>query len=138
MERFIQQLLEQYPDDLNYVIKHYPLPNHKFADEGAMAALAAGNQGKFWAFHSQLLENHKQVNEDKLQEIAGKLELDMEKFNQDRVSADLRRIVREDVANGRRVGVRGTPTVFLNGKRVKNPGALPELIRQELEKKGNP
>jgi len=137
LERFIQQLLEQYPDDLNYVIKHFPLPNHKFADEGAMAALAAGKQGKFWAFHSQLLENHKQVNEEKLLEIAGKLELDMDRFNLDRTSDENRRIIGEDVANGRQVGVRGTPTVFLNGKRIKNPGALPELIRQELEKKGN-
>ena len=138
MERFIQQLLEQYPDDLNYVIKHFPLARHELADDGALAALAAGKQGKFWAFHSQLLENHDSLDEKKILVIAGQMGLDMGKFNQDRVSADLRRIVREDVANGRQVGVRGTPTVFLNGKRVKNPGALPELIRQELEKKGKP
>ena len=138
MERFIQQLLEQFPNDLNYVIKHFPLSRHQLADDGALAALAAGNQGKFWEFHSQLLEHHDSLDEDKILEIAVQLGLDMEKFGQDRVSADLQRIVQEDVANGRQIGVRGTPTVFLNGKRIKNPGALPELIRQELEKKADP
>ena len=137
MERFIQQLLVQFPNNLNYAIKHFPLARHELADEGALAALAAGKQGEFWEFHSQLMENHDKLNEAKIQEIAGQIGLDLEKFNQDRVSADLRRIVQEDVANGRQVGVRGTPTVFLNGKRIKNPGALPELIRQELEKKGS-
>ena len=135
MERYIQQLLEQFPDDLNYAIKHFPLARHQVADEGALAALAAGKQGKFWEFHSQLLENHDNLDEAKILEIAGQMGLDMEKFSQDRVSADSYRIVREDIANGRAVGVKGTPTVFLNGKRIKNPGALPELIRQELEKK---
>ena len=126
----------QFPDDLNYVVKHFPLARHALADEGAMAALAAGQQGKFWEFHRQLLDNHDSLDEAKIQAIAGEMGLDIEKFNQERVSAALYRIVREDVANGRAVGVKGTPAVFLNGKRIKNPGALPELIRQEIEKKG--
>jgi protein-disulfide isomerase len=127
-------LLNQFPDDLNYVIKHFPLPNHQFAHQGAMAALAAGRQGKFWEFHSQLLENHKQLNDEKIVDIATGLQLDMEQFNRDRNSAASQELIQADIENGRKVGVRGTPSVFMNGKRVKNPGALPQLIRRELAK----
>jgi protein-disulfide isomerase len=127
-------LLDQFPNDLNYVIKHFPLSNHQFAHKGAMAALAAGKQGKFWEFHSQLLENHKQVNDEKIIEIAAGLQLDMDQFNRDRNSAASRELIKADIENGRRVGVRGTPSVFMNGKRIKNPGALPELIRRQLAK----
>lgn len=99
-----------------------------------MAALAAGKQGKFWEFHRQLLENHKQVSDEKILQIAGELGLNMDQFNQDRQAPASRQLIREDVENGRKIGVRGTPSLFMNGKRVKNPGALPELIRRELNK----
>ncbi|MGD9310993.1 MAG: thioredoxin domain-containing protein [Desulfosarcina sp.] len=134
MERYIQQLLEQFPEDLNYVIKHFPLSKHKFAHQGAMAALAAGKQGKFWEFHGQLLENHDAVSEEKIEQIAAGLELDMARFDQDRRSESSKQLIREDIENGRSIGIKGTPSVFLNGKQVKNPGALPELIRRELRK----
>lgn len=125
-------MLELFPKDLNYVIKHFPLSNHKFAHQGAMAVLAAGKQGKFWQFHSQLLENHQQVNDEKILEIAAALELNMDQFNQDRISESGRQLIKADVENGRKIGVRGTPSVFMNGKRIKNPGLLPALIRREL------
>ncbi len=127
-------MLEKYPNDIRYVIKHFPLPNHSFAHQGAMAALAAGKQGKFWEFHSQLLENHQEVNDQKLAEIAGNLNLNMEQFNQDRQSTASRQLIQGDVENGRSIGVRGTPTVFINGKRVKSRDDLLELIRRELAK----
>ncbi len=131
-------MLEQYPNELKYVVKHFPLSSHKLATEAAMAVLAAGNQGKFWEFHSRLLESYNQLSQQKILEIAGNLGLNLEKFNQDRVSPVLHRIIQEDIANGEKVGVRGTPTVFLNGKRVRNPGDLPQLIQGELNNKGKP
>jgi protein-disulfide isomerase len=134
LERYIQQVLEQFPNQVNYVIKHFPLSSHPFAQQGALAAVAAGRQGQFWAFHSQLLDNHNQVSEEKIVEIAGGLGLNMEQFNQDRSLPSSRELIAADVENGRRIGVRGTPSLFLNGKRIKNPGALPELIARELGK----
>jgi len=129
-----------YSEDLNYAIKHFPLSSHPLASQGAAAALAAGKQGKFWEFHSQLLDNHDQVSEEKITEIVAGLNLDMEKFNRDRASEQVRKIIAEDVANGRQVGVTGTPSVFLNGKRIENRkiGNLPVLIQQELQKKAKP
>lgn len=129
-------MLGKFPDKVNYVVKHFPLSSHQFAHQGAMAALAAGKQGKFWEYHSQLLENHQRVNEDKLVAIAQGLGLNMEQFKQDRQSPSSQRLIQEDVENGRRVGVRGTPTVFMNGKRMNNDDLrnLPELIARELQK----
>lgn len=134
MERYIQQVLEQFPNQVNYVIKHFPLSSHPFAHQGAMAALAAGRQGKFWAYHSQLLDNHAQVSEEKLVEIATGLALNMDQFEKDRNLPASLQLIAADVENGRRIGVRGTPSLFMNGKRIKNPGALPELIIRELGK----
>lgn len=129
-------MLEQFPEDVNYVIKHYPLSSHKFAHQSAMAALAAGKQRKFWEFHSKLLENHNKLNEEKIIEIATELELDLDQFGQDRKLETSRQLIREDMENGKLVGVRGTPAVFLNGKRIKNKdlGSLPKLIDRELKK----
>lgn len=140
LERFTHQLMDIYPDDLNYAIKHFPLSSHPLANQGAAAALAAGNQGKFWEFHGLLLENHDQLSAEKITEIATGLNLDMEKFNRDRASEQIQKIIAEDVANGRQAGVTGTPSVFLNGKRIQNRqiGNLPALISRELEKKAKP
>lgn len=129
-------MLDQFPNDVNYVIKHFPLASHQFAHRGAMAALAADRQGQFWAFHRQLLENHKQINEEKIVEIAGGLGLNMDQFNQDRKLSSSRQLIEADVENGKKIGVRGTPSVFMNGKRINNRdlGALPDLIAKELSK----
>ena len=99
-----------------------------------MAALAAGKQGKFWEFHTRLLENHDNLNEEKIVEIAKELGLDMDRFMKDRQSEASRRLIEEDIENGRKVGVTGTPSVFLNGKRIPNRdlGKLPQLIIREL------
>ena len=135
LEQFIEQrVLPQFPQDLRFAIKQYPLGSHKFSHEAAMAALAAGKQGKFWEFHSQLLQNYDKVDDAKILEIAKSLGLDMERFNRDRGSPQLRELISEDVKNGRAIGVTGTPSVFLNGKRVPNRdlGRLPELITQTL------
>ncbi|BBO89267.1 DsbA family protein [Desulfosarcina ovata] len=137
LEKFVEeQILLQFSEDVRYAIKHFPLGSHRFARQGAMAALAAGKQGKFWEFHSRLLENHNQVSEAKIMEIAGELELDMEQFGKDRQSEAIRKVINEDVANGEAIGVTGTPSVFLNGKRISNRdlGRLPELIIRELDR----
>ena len=77
-----------------------------------------------------------QLNEEKIIEIANELELNMDQFSKDRNLEASRQLIREDTEDGKRVGVRGTPSLFLNGKRVNNKqlGSLPKLITKELEK----
>ena len=115
---------------------NFPLQSHRFARQAVAAALAAGKQGKFWEFHSQLLEHHSELDESKITEIAAALALDMDQFDQDRQLESSRQLIRDDIENGKALGVKGTPSVFLNGKRIDNKdlGSLPQLIERELEK----
>jgi protein-disulfide isomerase len=66
----LEQVLEKYPHDVKIVFKNYPLRNHKFAMKAAIAALAAGSEGKFWEFHDELFKNYNKLNDQKIREIA--------------------------------------------------------------------
>jgi len=136
LEPFFQQVLDKYPNNVKLVVKNFPLSSHKFAQKAATAALAANVQGKFWEFHSQLFKNYNVINDTKIQDIAKELGLDMEKFNKDMQSPAIKTLISRDVSNGRQVGVRGTPTIFINGKTLKNR-SLPGIylvIEAELKK----
>ena len=124
-------MLEQYPNDVKIIIKHFPLNSHRFAMPAAMAAMAAGNQGKFWEFHKALLKNYNAINDEKIQSIARELKLDMGRFNGDSKSPENRALILEDLNDGRRIGVRGTPSVYINGKKVK--GDPLRRVTEELE-----
>ncbi len=129
-------MLDKYPDNVKLVVKHFPLPNHKYAKTASKAALAANIQGKFWEFHRKLLKNYKVINEVKIQEIAGELGLDMGKFTKDMKLPDIESLIIRDVKNGRQVGVRGTPAIFVNGKILKNRSfrGFYQMIEAELKK----
>lgn len=113
----------------------YPLPSHRFAFKAAMAALAAAEQGKFWEFHKKLLENYNALDDKKIQSIAESLSLDMTKFNNDLNSPDNRQLILNDIKEGKKIGISGTPSLFLNGKKVENRNLsqLPQLIQKEIE-----
>ena len=129
-------MLEKNPDNVKLVIKHFPLSSHKFAKKAATAALAADRQGKFWEFHEQLFKNYRSLNDEKIQEIAESLELDMQKYEEDKKSPEIQALIARDMRNGKAIGVRGTPTIFLNGKRVKNRSMqnLQRMIDVEVNK----
>lgn len=136
LERLIQQVLDKHPKDVKYVIKHFPLSSHRYAFKAAMAALAANNQGKFWEFHHELFKNFRALNEDKIKSIAEDLGLDMDQFNNDLESPQNRAVILQDLNNGKKIKVRGTPTVFMNGKKVENRqlANLSKMIEKELGK----
>jgi protein-disulfide isomerase len=118
----LEQVLETYPEKVKLVFKHFPLNSHKFALKAAIASHAAGNQGKFWEFHDALFKDYKTISDEKIQQIAADLALDMEKFNLETKSPEIQAVVRKDLADGREAGVRGTPTVFINGRKLKGRG----------------
>jgi len=129
-------VLEKYPNQVKLVFKSFPLRNHKFAMPAAIAALAAEKQGKFWEFHDLLFKDFNRLNEQKVKEIAQQLNLDMEKFEKDRKDPRIRAMINRDLAEGNRVGVRGTPTVFINGRLLRNRSmaGFQELIEKALKK----
>ena len=113
-------MLDKYPDKVNLVIKHFPLKSHKFARRAASVALAADRQGKFWESHEKIFENYKSINEVKVQEIANEIGLDLERLNKDAIDPAIQKLINRDLINGRQSGVRGTPAIFVNGKRLNN------------------
>jgi len=129
--------MERYPKEVKLVMKNFPLENiHKFAKPASHAALAANKQGKFQAFHEKLFKNYRVLNEEKITEIAKELGLDMEVFSRDRKSQSIKSQVSRDLYDGRQAGVRGTPTVFINGKllRKRNLKGFEEMIEAQLKK----
>lgn len=131
----LQQVLDEFEGRVRLVFKHYPLSSaHPRAMPAARAAIAAGNQGKFWEMHDLLFEHQRQLEDDDLESYAEQLGLNMDRFRADMASAATQRRIEQDRAEGKRVGVEGTPTFFVNGRAFREPpSALPAYIREELD-----
>lgn len=131
-----EEILTRYPEQVKVVFKQFPLSFHKKARPAAMAALAAHRQGKFWQYHDLLFENQKSLSEAKFIELASQLQLDMEKFNRDRKSGELKQDIESDIAEAKKAGVRGTPSIFINGRKLKQRSVaeLERMIKEELAK----
>ena len=127
----IQQLVEAFPNDLRHVYKNFPLSFHKQALPAAKACLAAGLQGKFWEMHNLLYENPKSLEEQDFKAHAQKLGLDQARFEKDLQSDALMQKVQADLEEARKAEVRGTPTLYLNGKRVADRSF--EAMKKEIE-----
>ena len=139
----LEQVLEKYPNEVKFVFKNFPLSSHKFARQAAVAALSAGRQGKFWEFHDKLFENYDQLNEQKIQAIAQDLGLDAAKFAENMSDSQHSLTIDRDLWEGDKVGVTGTPAVFVNGKLLRNMNFrdFQFKIEKELQKireGGNP
>jgi len=131
-----KQVLETYPGKVKLVFKNFPLGMHKNARVAAAAALAAERQGKFWPLHDLLFENYNTLNPQKIRELAEQVGLDMARFDQDRNDPALQQQINADLQEGQKVGVSGTPTVFINGRRLKqrSMAGVKQMIETELAK----
>lgn len=102
----------------------------------AKAALAAGTRGKFWEFHDRLFLEYDKLSDQKIKEIAGSLGLNIDDFEKEMKRPDVLAKIQKDILDGRKAGVRGTPTVFINGRRLRHwsPDGFQILIDKELGK----
>ncbi len=137
LEPLFRELMNKYPDDVKVVIKNFPLSMHPYARKAAQAALAADRQGKYSEFHEKLFENYKDLNDAKVEAIATELGLDMAKFKADRDLPEIDALIARDMEDGNRIGVKGTPTMYINGKQMKirNPDELFQKIDAEIKRK---
>ena len=120
-EPVVRELLRNFVD-VRYVWRHLPLTDvHAHAQMAAEAAEAATAQGAFWEMHDLLLENQDALEPNDLIAYAGKLGLDVERFEADLREHSGASRVAEDVEGADLSGVSGTPTFFINGRR--HPGA---------------
>ncbi len=112
------RLRQAFGEELAYVFRHFPNERaHPGAEFLARAAEAAGKQDRFWEMHDWLYQQEPTLTPADMLEFARSLGLDMERFNRDIDGDETRRRVEEDLIEGRRSGVTGTPTVFIDGLR---------------------
>jgi len=135
----IQQVQRDYGSRLRVVMKEFPLTTiHPMARGAALAALAAGAQGKYWEMHDKLFANQRALDPASLEGYARELGLDLVRFKADLASPRSAEVIERDVDLGSGVGVSGTPAVFINGRRLAG-GAVPlenfkALIDEEMAK----
>ena len=141
---FTEELLKEYNSRLRVVFRNFPLSAHEHAREAALAAEAAGFQGKFWEMHDTLYREQsnwsKAPNTRELFEsYAGTLGLDMDQFKKDMDSEKARERVDSDHALGDSLGIKVTPTMFINNRPVepqlKNPEGVRATINAALNEK---
>jgi len=132
----LEQVLGQYPKEVKLVFKNFLLQNHKFAMKAATAALAAEGQGKFWEFHDLLFKDYNQLNDGKIKEIVKKLDLNEQEFEKKMDDPQIVQKIKKDYIDGVNAGVSGTPTLFVNGKLLRNRSldGFKEIIVKELGK----
>ncbi|HEX8475104.1 MAG TPA: thioredoxin domain-containing protein [Pyrinomonadaceae bacterium] len=114
----LETIATEYADRLKIVVRDYPLTQHANAFKAAEAAEAAREQGKYWEYTSILFKNQSALEVAKLKEYATQLGLDRQKFDAALDSGRFADKVQRDIQDGNRVGVNGTPTLFVNGRRV--------------------
>jgi protein-disulfide isomerase len=133
----LKEVLKAYPEEVRLVYKHYPLSFHKQARNAAKAAEAAREQGKFWEMHDLIFENFNKLTENMFSEFAQKLGLDIAKFKSDYASKQYDSLIQADISSARNASVTGTPTLFLNGKRMQRRSVkdFKDAIDKILKKK---
>lgn len=118
------QVIENYPKDVKWVYKHFPLDSiHPYAREAAEASECAGEQGKFWEYTDSLYANQKSINSSYLNSLAREIGLNTSKFDKCLADGKYAKKVNDDFQYGKQIGVTGTPGGYINGQKIG--GALP-------------
>jgi predicted DsbA family dithiol-disulfide isomerase len=113
--------------DVRVCFKNFPLPAHPFAFSAAQAGVFANRKGKFWQVHDQLFENQQKLSDDEIKKIVAAAGLDPKELVQAITSDQLAPAVEKDKAEGEKLGVEGTPTLFVNGRSL-GFGLTPDLL----------
>lgn len=133
----ISALRDTYKDDLRVAVAAHPLPMHDRARPAALAALAAAEQGKLAAMHARLFVGQKALDDAGIQRAAADVGLDVAKFDAARRSPAVAASLDLAEALGRTAGVTGTPTFFVNGRRVVGAQPLEKfraIVDEEIAK----
>lgn len=133
----IDEVKKKYGDKVRIVFKHYPLPFHKFAQKAAEASLCAFEQdkAKFWTMHDEMFNHQDELSLDGLKALAKKISLDTKKFDSCLESNKYEAVVKSNIEQGQELGVKSTPTFFVNGKLVSGAQPIEEfskIIDEEL------
>lgn len=132
----LKSLLANHQNDLLLSYKHFPLITiHAEALPAAQAAWAANQQGKFWEYHDALFDNQKQLGEDLYLDIAKKLNLDLQKFERDRLLANT--AIEQDIKLAQKLGIAGTPTFVMNSKNFSGAVQISDIESKLADAENN-
>jgi len=143
----IYQLEKDYGARLRIIFRHFPLAMHPHARNAALAAEAAGMQGRFWEMHDLLYKEQPVWSKTAdvtsvFDSYAGLLGLDLERFKKDMASPETKARVDSDQKRGTSLGVTSTPTIFINNRSLPftsvNPAGLHTAIDEALKEKSSP
>lgn len=131
----LEQVLNKNEGKVKIVFKNLPLKIHDLAQPAALAALAADKQGKFWEYHDKLFAE-KKIEQPDFERIANELDLDLVKFKEDMKSNELINHLRSDMVEAQQNGITSTPTIFINGRKLKQRSlnGFQTLIDDEMKK----
>jgi protein-disulfide isomerase len=139
----LEELIAQYPDNLMWVVRNLPLdqlyPIQPNATEAAGVAEAAAVQGKFWEMHDALYDNQDRLGDDTYEELAMSLGMNIEQFEEDRVSAEVTELVISQVAAAQADGVTATPGLFFNGelhKKSEGVEVFVDMVHAAMKARG--
>jgi protein-disulfide isomerase len=135
----VNDVKKKYGDKVLFVFRQYPLSFHENARISAEASLAAHAQGKFWELHDKMFENQKKLDRASLDGYAKDVGLNVAEFKKALDGSKYKEAVDAELKLGEEVAVDGTPTMFVNGKRVSNPTSVEEVskvIDEALGKSG--
>jgi predicted DsbA family dithiol-disulfide isomerase len=136
----MKEIEAKYADTVRVVYRQFPLNSiHPNAQKAAEASLCAKDQNKFWEYHDSLFANQRELTVESLKSRAEELKLDTAAFNACLDSGRQAAAVRQDVTDGNRAGVTGTPAIYINGRAYREDTSfegLSKAIDQELQRKG--
>ena len=135
----LEQIMREFPGRVRIVFKDFPLDFHPGARPAALAARCAGAGGRFWEYHDLLFVAQPDFEREDLLRYAERIGLERASFAECLDSARFRDAVEQDMTEGRALGITGTPTFFVNGRRLV--GAMPveafrEAVRAALTEDG--
>lgn len=129
----LQEVLKTYADKIRFVVRDFPLVTiHENAYNAALAANAAHTQGKFFEYTEILYQNQAKLDETSLIQYASQVGLNVKQFEADLKSKKFAPEVERDIADGKTLGISGTPTIYVNGVKVRQ--FSPAGFRQAIDK----
>jgi protein-disulfide isomerase len=129
----VLRALSRWEGKLRLVLRHFPLPQHPHAFQAAVAAVCAERQGRPFEYRRALFEHTGPLKEETLTSLAQLQGLRAAEFGECLKDPTAAERVRRDIELGRRMGVSGTPTFFVNGRRVADFTQLEAAIEEAFE-----
>jgi len=133
----LKSIVDDNPGKVKLIFRHFPIPNHQFAQKAGEAAEAAAAQGgdkKFWELHDKMFANQSKLTIDNLMKYAGEIGLDVDKFANDLNTDKYKDVVQNGFKDGDKLNVQGTPTIYIDNRlaNFQSYDDITKLVNDEI------